>query len=203
MHTPPLTPAHRIHQNIVYCGPVGAGKTTNLLKLREEVEKKGLNPSPTEEVPIGSDVAINFSFDLKKGFAREMHFLISTLCGKKPDFANWQSVLYKVSGIIFVADSEQNALSRNFENLAELKRNLRGMRRDLDEIPVVIQHNKSDLADSPAEDRLFLLSHLFKELPPVVNACAHEGIGVFETFDLLREMLWVEELFSLHEMVAI
>jgi hypothetical protein len=96
-------------------------------------------------------------------------------------------VLKGVDGMVFVADSQRAMKDANVESLANLRANLAEIGIKLDEIPLVFQYNKRDLAN--------ILS--FEELEESLNAqrqhesyeaCAVLGQGVFETLKAISRL---------------
>jgi hypothetical protein len=96
-------------------------------------------------------------------------------------------VLKGVDGIVFVADSQRAMKDANVESLANLKTNLAEIGVKLDEIPLVLQFNKRDLANTLS------LEELEETLNPEklfesYEACAVLGQGVFETLKSISRL---------------
>jgi signal recognition particle receptor subunit beta len=96
-------------------------------------------------------------------------------------------VLKGVDGIVFVADSQRAMKEANVESLANLKTNLAEIGIKLEEIPLVFQYNKRDLAN------ILSLDELEESLNPArlhesYEACAVLGQGVFETLKAISRL---------------
>ena len=87
--------------------------------------------------------------------------------------------------MVFVADSQSNHMTGNFENFENLEKNLSLVGLTIERTPLVVQFNKRDLAAGlvPEDDirQAWRPSGL-----PVHMASALKGWGVLETF---REIL--------------
>ena len=101
-------------------------------------------------------------------------------------------VLRGVDGIVFVCDSQWSMLSHNLESFQNLKENLAEADIALDSIPVVIQYNKRDLQGVLSVDAL--QTSLGFQQYPYVEAVAHDGVGVVDTFKLVSKLTFVDLL---------
>jgi hypothetical protein len=90
-----------------------------------------------------------------------------------------------VDGIVFVADSRSERIEANLESLEELRKALTDYARPIEEVPLVIQYNKRDLADAFAIDEL----HRRIALPGVTvfEAVASEGTGILQTLSTISK----------------
>jgi signal recognition particle receptor subunit beta len=97
-------------------------------------------------------------------------------------------VLKGVDGVVFVADSLKVQKEKNIESLENLRENLAEDGIYMNEIPLVLQYNKRDLAESniPILSEEEMDEDLNKDLQvPWFPGSALKGDGVFET---LREV---------------
>jgi hypothetical protein len=97
-------------------------------------------------------------------------------------------VLKGVDGVVFVADSQYARRADNTESLENLRENLLEEKKDLEQIPLVLQFNKQDLATQGHS--LLSVETLQRDLnaqlqAPYFAASAVKGDGVFEA---LREI---------------
>jgi mutual gliding-motility protein MglA len=176
---------------IVYYGPALCGKTTNLVKVHENVQtaqEKGKLVS----LATSSDRTLFFDFlpieaMSIKGFKTK--FQLYTVPGQVIYNTTRQLVLRGVDGIVFVADSQYDKMSENVESFANLEENLKSQKLNLAEIPYVLQYNKRDLPNiAPVEYMEYLLNN--KEVQaPSFEASAHQCEGVFETLNMITRML--------------
>lgn len=137
---------------VVYYGPAYAGKTTSLryLSLRLETEVK--------ELPTTDDRSVFFEYTQSQKLDvnnLKAKFLYWTLPGQQKYRRTRHLVLAATDAVVFVADSQYEAASRNLEMLHDLEEILseRGMclegRKNLalQHIPIVFFYNKRDLPD--------------------------------------------------------
>ena len=176
---------------IVYYGPAMGGKTTNLVKVHENIQtaqEKGKLVS----LATSSDRTLFFDFlpieaVAIKGFKTK--FQLYTVPGQVIYNTTRQLVLRGVDGIVFVADSQYEKMTENVESFQNLQDNLRSLKLDLDEIPYVLQYNKRDLPNAaPVEYMEFLLNNRELQVPSF-TAAAHRCEGVFETLNMITRML--------------
>jgi mutual gliding-motility protein MglA len=173
---------------VVYYGPGLCGKTTNL----HHIYGRTAPGSRGEMVSLETETDRTLFFDLLPldvgvigGFKTRIQ--LYTVPGQVFYNTTRKLVLKGVDGIVFVADSQRAMKDANVESLANLKTNLGEIGIKLDEIPLVLQYNKRDLAN--------ILS--FEELDESLNAqkvhesyeaCAVLGQGVFETLKAISRL---------------
>ena len=173
---------------VVYYGPGLCGKTTNL----HHIYGRTAPGSRGEMVSLETETDRTLFFDLLPldvgvigGFKTRIQ--LYTVPGQVFYNTTRKLVLKGVDGIVFVADSQRAMKDANVESLANLKTNLGEIGIKLDEIPLVLQYNKRDLAN--------ILS--FEELEESLNAqrlhesyeaCAVLGQGVFETLKAISRL---------------
>ena len=117
-----------------------------------------------------------------KGF--DIRIQLYTVPGQTIYEATRQLVLKGVDGIVFVADSLKVRQTKNKESLEDLKKNLQAYSLDIMDIPIILQYNKRDLANSPIPTLTIeeLQRDLNQELKTTYfEAAAVKGVGVFET----------------------
>lgn len=176
---------------IVYYGPAMGGKTTNLVKVHENVQgvhEKGKLVS----LATSSDRTLFFDFlPLEamsiKGFKTK--FQLYTVPGQVIYNTTRQLVLRGVDGIVFVADSQYDKMAENVESFTNMEENLKTLKLNLDEIPYVLQYNKRDLPNVAPVDYLeFLLNNREVQVPSF-EASATRCEGVFETLNAVVRLL--------------
>ncbi len=176
---------------IVYYGPAMGGKTTNLVKVHENIQtaqEKGKLVS----LATSSDRTLFFDFlpieaVAIKGFKTK--FQLYTVPGQVIYNTTRQLVLRGVDGIVFVSDSQYEKMQENVESFANLEDNLRTLKMNLADIPYVLQYNKRDLPNvAPVEYMEFLLNNR-EVLVPSFSASASKCEGVFETLNMITRML--------------
>ena len=180
---------NEIQVKIVFYGPGRCGKTTNLLYLHKAMTEAVRGKMIT--IDTKGDRTLFFDFlPLALGQIHNMSIKIQlyTVPGQVMYNATRKLVLRGVDGVVFVADSQVDQWERNIESLDNLRQNLLDERLDINEIPLVLQYNKRDLAD--AGTPLISVEDLDKALNselqvPAFPGSAVRGDGVFET---LREV---------------
>jgi mutual gliding-motility protein MglA len=176
---------------IVYYGPAMGGKTTNLVKVHENMQtaqEKGKLVS----LATSSDRTLFFDFlpveaMAIKGFRTK--FQLYTVPGQVIYNTTRQLVLRGVDGIVFVADSQYEKMPENIESFNNMEENLRTLKMNLGEIPYVLQYNKRDLPNAaPIEYMEFLLNNREVQVPSFPGV-ANQTQGVFETLNMITRML--------------
>ena len=176
---------------IVYYGPAMGGKTTNLVKVHENIQtaqEKGKLVS----LASSSDRTLIFDFlpieaVAIKGFKTK--FQLYTVPGQVIYNTTRQLVLRGVDGIVFVSDSQYEKMQENVESFSNLEDNLRTLKMNMADIPYVLQYNKRDLPNvAPVEYMEFLLNNREVQVPSF-TASASKCEGVFETLNMITRML--------------
>ena len=176
---------------IVYYGPAMGGKTTNLVKVHENIQtaqEKGKLVS----LATSSDRTLFFDFlpieaVAIKGFKTK--FQLYTVPGQVIYNTTRQLVLRGVDGIVFVSDSQYEKMQENVESFGNLEDNLRTLKMNMADIPYVLQYNKRDLPNvAPVEYMEFLLNNREVQVPSF-SASASKCEGVFETLNMITRML--------------
>jgi mutual gliding-motility protein MglA len=181
-----------IQVKIVYYGPALCGKTTNLVKVHENVQTSGDKGKLVSLANQTSDRTLFFDFlpieaMSIKGYKTK--FQLYTVPGQVIYNTTRQLVLRGVDGIVFVADSQYDKMSENVESFANLEENLRALRLNIADIPYVLQYNKRDLPNvAPVEYLDFLLNNREVQVPSF-EAAAPKCEGVFETLNMITRML--------------
>ena len=180
-----------IQVKIVYYGPALCGKTTNLVKVNENIQasEKGKLVSLANQT---SDRTLFFDFlpveaMSIKGYRTK--FQLYTVPGQVIYNTTRQLVLRGVDGLVFVADSQYDKMSENVDSFTNLEENLRALKLNLADIPYVLQYNKRDLPGAaPVEYMDFLLNNRDVQVPSF-EASASKCEGVFESLNMITRML--------------
>ncbi len=174
-----------VHCKIVYYGPGRCGKTTNLLYIYNSMNSNAKGKLLTIETK--GDRTLFFDLlplNLGKINGFDIRIQLYTVPGQAIYEATRKLVLKGVDGLVFVADSLRVRRNKNIESLNDLITNLKEYNLDIESLPVVLQYNKRDLADSPIPT--LTIEELEEDLNSRLNvqtfqAAATKGIGVFET----------------------
>ena len=181
-----------IQVKIVYYGPALCGKTTNLIKVHENVQTSGDKSKLVSLANQSSDRTLFFDFlpieaMSIKGYKTK--FQLYTVPGQVIYNTTRQLVLRGVDGLVFVADSQYSKMEENVDSFTNLEDNLKAVKMSLADIPYVLQYNKRDLPDvAPVDYMEFLLNNREVQVPSF-EACASKCDGVFETLNAITRLL--------------
>lgn len=183
----PLPAPGKLTFKLVYYGPAQSGKTTNLMRLHDELAPSLKGELMTMETQ--SDRTLYFDL-LPLGFRAPsgllIKFRIFTVPGQVQHDGTRKAVLSRADGVVFVADSQRNQSVNNGESFQNLTDNVARVGLDLATMPLAVQFNKRDLGDVLSEEEI---KARWGTAPwPVSFATATSGDGVAGTFaDLLRQ----------------
>lgn len=190
----------KITLKLVYYGPAMSGKTTNLMRLHDQLapELKG------DILMLETQNDRTLFFDLLPlGFQTPTGWLIKlklyTVPGQVVHDATRKAVLSRADGLVFVADSQRTQSVNNSESFQNLEENARRVGLDFDSLPLVVQFNKRDLPQILSEEEV---EARWAQAPwPLTFASALTGEGVRETFVRLLEQVHphVDKQFPLTE----
>jgi hypothetical protein len=175
---------------LVYYGPALSGKTSNLRALHGKVDK--LNRGRLMTLDTRDDRTLFFDllpifFTTPSGPAAGFSFRIKvyTVPGQPVHEATRKVVLAGADGVVFVADSADEARDQNRASWASLKANLASL--GLEQLPIVVQYNKRDL---PGCRAIADVDHFGDAQRVLEEARAKDGYGVMETFLRLVGAAW-------------
>ncbi len=171
---------------IVYYGSGCGGKTTNV----EYIHRTSRPDMRGKLLSLASEAERTLFFDLLPmdlgtfhGYTIRLH--LCTVPGQAPFDKTRRLILKGADGIIFVANSDRDALVDNLISAQNLEQNLLMQNIEPASLPLVVQLNKQDLPSAaPVSELRESLS-----IPPqvaVYAAVATQGKGVYET---LKEMV--------------
>src|ERR1700693_5918016 len=173
---------------IVYYGPGLCGKTTNL----HHIYGRTSPGSRGEMVSLETETDRTLFFDLLPldvgiigGFKTRVQ--LYTVPGQVFYNTTRKLVLKGVDGMVFVADSQRAMKDANVESVNNLRSNLAEIGLKLEDLPLVFQYNKRDLAN------ILSVAELEESLNPAgkyesYEACAVVGQGVFETLKAISKL---------------
>ncbi|RZB38111.1 MAG: uncharacterized protein SRB2_00457 [Desulfobacteraceae bacterium Eth-SRB2] len=179
-----------IECKIVYYGPGRSGKTTNMEYIYKTYKKQIIG----EMVSVDTEGDRTLFFDFLpmglgqiKGF--DIRVQVYTVPGQVQYSSTRKLVLKGVDGVIFVADSLVVRREKNMLSLKDLQHNLKEYGINILKIPLIMQHNKRDLAEQgiPVMSIDQMEKDLNRQLKvPSFSASAITGHGVGAT---LKECL--------------
>lgn len=137
----------QIECKIVYYGPGRCGKTTNMEYIYKSYKKQVTGEMVS--IDTAGDRTLFFDF-LPMGLGEIKGFDVKVQVYTVPGQVQYSStrklVLKGVDGVIFVADSLAVRREKNMLSLKDLQHNLKEYGLNIFKIPLVMQHNKRDLA---------------------------------------------------------
>lgn len=179
-----------IECKIVFYGPGRCGKTTNLEYIFKTYKKQITGDMVS--VDTEGDRTLFFDF-LPMGLGKikgcDVRVQLYTVPGQVQYSSTRKLVLKGVDGIVFVSDSLEVRREKNMISLKDLQQNLKDYGTSIFKIPLVMQHNKRDLAKQgfPIMSIEQMERDLNRQLKvPSFPASALSGEGVGET---LKECL--------------
>ena len=136
-----------INAKIVYYGPERSGKATSLRYVYDRIkpELRG----DLKSVPASGSSLLFFDFSpfeqpVFGGYRIRLH--IYTLQGRVDNPAAWKMTLKGADGLVIVTDATQDARSVALQSVAQLRDFIGSYGLGLDDLPIVLQLNKIDLA---------------------------------------------------------
>ncbi len=169
-----------VQVKIVYYGPGMSGKTTNLEYIYKQFPSR-IN-SDMVNIRTHGDRTIFFDFvpfEVGKVLGFDIRAQLYTVPGQVRYNATRKLVLKGADGVVFVADSREECRDRNFISLKNLHENLKEEKKNIFEVPIVLQYNKRDLLDVPLMPVEIMDYELNSRLKaPVFHTSAAKGTNV-------------------------
>jgi len=176
--------AREIHAKIVYYGPGLSGKTTNLAWIHAHLPADGR--SELVSIDTAEERTLFFDFlplAVNRVGDYQLRLHLYTVPGQEQLAATRATMLRGVDGVVFVADAQRDRIGDNERSLAELADTLQRQGRSLDDIPLVLQYNKVDLATALTTAQLD--ARYNARGIPAIAASALTGHGVAETLQTI------------------
>ncbi len=171
---------------IVYYGPGLGGKTTTLEYLHATAKAEHRGKLVSLATPVDRTLYFDFlPVRLPRVRGLSVRLQLFTVPGQVYFNATRRLVLTGADGIVFVSDSQEARADANVEALDNLRENLSLQGKNLDDLPLVFQHNKRDLLDVLPLDELNAM--LNPRGVPAIAASARTGLGVYETLEAVSD----------------
>ena len=174
---------------VVYFGPAFAGKRTSLEHLirHEAPGQRDLLTTITPGMPFCFDLV-----DAQLGTVRalKLRFELHAISGQIIDETGTRQMLRDVDAVVFVADSQEGRMAKNEAALAELREQLRGHGRELEQVPFMVVLNKRDTPTALPVDVAMMMLGL--EGVAVYETVATRGTGVVEAWRACGRMVYDE-----------
>jgi len=176
----------QVNARIVYWGIEGAGKTSNLhaafAKLRPD-HRGELRVMPTRLDPSVSYEVLPIELGDIAGVRTQIELI--AVPGPAEQAPTRKQLLDQVDGVVFVVDSQRERIDANIASFEELRQALRAYGRQMEDVPLLVQYNKRDLADP------YALEDLHRKLDVkgaiVFEAVATDGTGVLQTLSTISK----------------
>jgi signal recognition particle receptor subunit beta len=170
---------------LVFYGTGLGGKTTNLRYIHKKTAPKAKGKLLSLETETERTLFFDF-FPMSMGKIKGLNTRFSFFTVPGQSFYNLtrKAILKDVDGIVFVSDSQVERMDANVDSYLNLQENLTTYKRELRDLPHVIQYNKRDLNPISPVDEMRSEINIYGV--PDFEAVATEGTGVFET---LREIV--------------
>jgi signal recognition particle receptor subunit beta len=176
----------QVNARIVYWGIEGAGKTANLhaayAKLRPD-HRGELRAVPTRLDPAVSYEVLPIELGEIAGVRTQIDLI--AVPGAAEQAPTRKQLLDQVDGVVFVVDAQPERVDANIASFEELRQALRAYGRQMEDVPLLVQYNKRDLADP------YALEDLHRKLDVkgavVFEAVATDGTGVLQTLSTISK----------------
>lgn len=184
--------AREVAIKLVYYGPALSGKTTNLKALHEltRADSRGrlMTLETKDDRTLFFDMLPLVFKAETEGGAMNLRVKVFTVPGQVVHASTRRLVLQGADAVAFIADSQVSETENNAASFLDLRANLKELGRSMRDVPLVIQFNKRDLANTRSDAEIDELARRGKE--PVFKASAVHGQGVIESFFGLLDRAW-------------
>ncbi|XXF75789.1 ADP-ribosylation factor-like protein [Myxococcaceae bacterium GXIMD 01537] len=180
--------AREVAAKIVFYGPGLSGKTTTLRKIYETV--RPAHRGEMMSIATEGDRTLFFDFlpvKVEKVGDCSVRLALYTVPGQVFYNATRKLVLQGADGVVFVADSQPEAMDSNRESLQNLEENLLEQGIRLDRFPLVMQWNKRDIDKAMPVEQLRAV--LNARGVPEFETAATSGQGVLDTLKAITRLV--------------
>lgn len=180
--------AREVSAKIVFYGPGLSGKTTTLRRIYESV--RPAHRGEMMSLATEGDRTLFFDFlpvKVERVGDCAVRLALYTVPGQVFYNATRKLVLQGADGVVFVADSQPEAMDNNRESLQNLEENLFEQGIRLEKFPLVIQYNKRDLPKALPVDEL--RGQLNPRGAPDFETSAMRGQGVLDTLKAITRLV--------------
>jgi hypothetical protein len=175
-----------VNARIVYWGAEGAGKRTNLRVIHAKLRPD--HRGDLRLVPTRLDPTVHYAvlpIELGEVGGVRTRIQIVAVPGERDQAPTRKQLLDRIDGVVFVADARREHLAANLASFEELRGALAAYGRPLEQMPLVIQYNKRDLADP------FAMEELHRKLSmrgvAAFEAVAKDGTAVLQTLTTISK----------------
>jgi hypothetical protein len=155
---------------VLYYGPASAGKRANLRVIHRSI------PPEQRLLLATDDPERQIAFRVRHGGQGDWQVLVQAIdAGRERPRAAGRDMHPPFDGVVFVVDSSAAMLDQSLAALEALKSFLESWDLDLMRVPIVIQYNRRDRADTLPVDRLESLLNPWGLLSFPANAANGDG----------------------------
>jgi hypothetical protein len=175
-----------VNARIVYWGIEGAGKRTSLAGVYRKLRPD--HRGEMRDVPTRFDPSVSYTvLPIELGDVSGMRTRIELVAvpGGPEHAPTRKQLLDQVDGIVLVVDCQRERIEENLTSLEELAKALEDYARSIDEIPLVVQYNKRDLADAYSTEELH--RRLGLAGATVFEAVATQGTGLLQALSTISK----------------
>jgi signal recognition particle receptor subunit beta len=175
-----------VNARILYWGPEGSGKTTNLRVIHAKLRPDRRGELRTVSTPLDPTVSYEvLPIELGDMGGVRTRLQVIAVPGDPTQGPTRKQLLDRVDGVVFVADARRDQLDENVASFEELRSSLAAYGRSLEQVPVVVQYNKCDLSDP------YTLEELHRKLgtsgAAAFEATATHGSAVLPTLTTISK----------------
>ncbi len=175
-----------VNARVVYWGIEGSGKSSNLRAVYAKLRSD--HRSEVREVPSRFDPSVSYEIlPIELGEIAGVRTQIQIVAppGAPEHAPTRKQLMDQIDGVVLVLDSQRERIDDNVACFEELREVLSAYGQSIEEIPLVIQYNKRDLADPYAVEEL----HRKLEIrgAAVFESVATEGTGVLQTLSTISK----------------
>lgn len=171
--------AGEIHAKLLYFGPPGSGKTTNVKFIERKLKREHrgmLEERNAEGEEGGSYEILPVRLGEVRGFKTSIQ--VHTVPGADRFSDVRRNLLDGADGVVFVADCRTDQHEATVASFQELSSHLESYGRSFEDIVLVVQYNHRDEADESALESLH--SRLSEKPDASFDAIATDGTGVLQ-----------------------
>jgi signal recognition particle receptor subunit beta len=182
------SPTQEIHAKVVYFGPQGSGTSENIRYIHRKLRAEHRGDLRVSQVRGDSNAQFEFlpiELGSVNGVNTSIH--LYTVPGGDKYAKARRRLLEEADGLVFIADLRPTRHDATVEALDELRGHLKHFGRKLEDLVLILQCNRRDLADENAVDALH--RRLGLEPDAVFEAVASEGTGVLQTLTSLSKLI--------------
>jgi len=175
-----------VNARIVFWGIEGAGKTANLRAIFAKLRPDHRGEMRSVPTPLDPSVAYEeLPIELGEIAGVRTQIQLVAVPGAPEQAPTRKQLLDEADGVVLVVDSQRDRIDANVASLDELRKALADYGRSLEDVPIVVQHNKRDLGDPYVQEELH--RRLGLDAAAVLEAVATQQTGVLQTLSTISK----------------